>query len=357
MASRQRLQSQNCDLFGERLVSYPVLDLVMRGCLRLRVLALCLAVRRGSSSRAGGGRAPGPAQRGLKAKQSLGQNFLQDVAIARRIAGSLDDGSEGGCRVIELGPGQGALTGHLLARYPRMTAIEIDERMVAHLQTEQPALVVEQGDLLELNFAEAAAQRGGRLGVISNTPYYLTSPLLFKLLAGVEHVESAVLTTQKEVADKILSPPRSKQYGILSVMLQLFCTPERLFEIPPEAFAPAPKVSSTALRFTPSAIPAGENEPLTLAQRAAILSVLKLTFESRRKMLRVSLRPWLDKELVTAPSSDVLALRPEQCSPHDFLALTRTLFGDDFATGGGGALLEKHHVSKAWRAHKAGWKS
>ena len=326
-----------------------------RACLRL--LALCLNVRRNAASMVRGAPPPGGASRGLKAKQSLGQNFLQDVGIARRIAASLVDESENGIGVIELGPGQGALTGHLLERFPEMTAVELDQRMVEHLHGEFPGLTLEHGDMLKLDFASLAAEHGRRLGIVSNTPYYLTSPLLFKLLASVEHVHSAVLTTQREVADKILSPPGSKQYGILSVMLQLFAQPEHLFDIPPTAFAPAPKVSSSALHFTLSATPAGEAEPLTLAQRSALLSVLKATFEARRKMLRVSLRRWIEVGLVMPPPEHMLTKRPEQLSPEQFLQLTRALFGDDFGAEGGSALLERQHVSKAWRAHKAGWRS
>lgn len=175
-----------------------------------------------------------------RAKQSLGQNFLKDVNLARKIAGSVVEAGEGGDRVIELGPGQGAITSHLLERFPDMRAVEIDERMIGVLRQSLPTLDVAHGDMLQLDFGELAAARGGRLSVVSNTPYYLTSPLLFKLCGATEHIDSAVLTMQREVCDRILSPPSSKEYGILSVMLQLFGRPAHLFDIPPEAFTPAP---------------------------------------------------------------------------------------------------------------------
>jgi len=376
-----------------------------RGLLLSSLLVLT-SVRRVSAGRAPRSSGPprGGGLTGPKAKQSLGQNFLQDVGLARQIAGSLPEDDTGGELVIELGPGQGAISGHLLERYPSMTAVEIDERMIEHLTSTLPSLAVEHGDMLQLDLAHAAADRGGELLLVSNTPLYLTSPLLFKLLASVEHVHTAVLTTQREVADKILSPPRSKNYGILSVMLQLFGRPEYLFDLPAEAFEPAPKVESSVLRFSPSAVPSGESEPLTAAQRAALLALLKLTFESRRKMLRVSLKRLLESGAVARPDDDVLTLRPEQLSPSEFLGLARTLFGDDL--GGtqqpmtkkghvilGGArresraarkrgdrdgedgrsgqgeeleeaaansaspmdLLEEAHVSKGWKSHKAGW--
>ena len=114
-------------------------------------------------------------------------------------------GRDEGERVLELGPGQGAITAGLLARFPQMTAVEIDERMVDHLREREDLqqLDLRQDDMLQLDFGEEAAARGGRLSLVSNTPFYLTSPLLFKTLGSLEHVESAVLTTQREVADKV----------------------------------------------------------------------------------------------------------------------------------------------------------
>ena len=208
--------------------------------------------------------------------------------------------------MIELGPGQGALTGHLFERFPKI-AVEIDERMIGVLRETLPELDLAHGDMLQLDLGAMADEAGGRLSLVSNTPFYLTSPLLFKLVAATEHVESAVLTTQKEVCDKILSPPSKKDYGILAVMLQLFGGPKHLFDLPPEAFAPVPKVHSSVLSLSPSAIPPGEDEPLTPSQRAAILGLLKVTFEVRRKMLRVSLRKMI--ETGTRAASHLLLCR------------------------------------------------
>ena len=187
-----------------RAVLFTTLSLILRRGLS----AAARPPPRSRAPRKGGG---GSTSAGPRAKQSLGQNFLQDSEIARRIVEGMDDNSDGGHRVYELGPGQGALSGLLLARYPRMTAVELDERMVEHLHETLPALRVEQGDLLKLDLSEIATSEGGSIGIVSNTPYYLTSPLLFKLLASVEAVHTAVLTTQKEVADKILCKPSNKQ--------------------------------------------------------------------------------------------------------------------------------------------------
>ena len=245
-----------------------------------------------------------------------------------------------------------------------MSAIEIDDRMLEVLQRDLPDLDVSHGDMLQCDLAAEAAARGGRLSLVSNTPFYLTSPLLFKLLAATEDVESAVLTTQREVMTKILSPPSKKDYGILSVMLQLFGDPVHLFDLPPEAFAPAPKVHSSVIRLRPSAIPPGEDEALSPAQRAALLGLLKVTFEQRRKMLRVSLRKMIETGALPPPPDQYLTKRPEQLSPPEWLELGRALFGDnlgdDDGAGGEGStpigVLERHHISKTWRAHKAGYR-
>jgi len=298
-----------------------------------------------------------------KAKQSLGQNFLEDDVIAKRIAGALDQCDaavlgEGGARVVEMGPGQGALTKHLFAQHPKMTAVEIDKRMVALLSEEYPSLELMHMDMLALELGALADRKGGRLALVSNTPFYLTSQILFKIVGAVEAVDTAVLTMQLEVAEKILAPHGCKQYGILAVMLQLFGRPTHLFDIPPEAFSPAPKCTVAVVRFDPTAVPPGGDAPLSRWQRERLLALLKLTFEQRRKMLRVTLKPLLEGA-VSAPPPELLAKRPEQLSPQDFLELAETIFGaaapdsddpdDDLAK------ISAAHASDSWQPHKAGW--
>jgi len=158
---------------------------------------------------------------------------------------------------------------------------------------------------LGLDLAALAAERGGPLSVLTNTPFYLTSQLLFKLLGSLEQIDEVVLSMQAEVADKLLAPPRCKDYGILSVMTQLFGQPERLFEIPPHAFRraahrtpslparsrdtasaaspnrPEPKCSAAVLRLRPVGAPPGSALPLSAAQRSQLLGLLKLAFEQR----------------------------------------------------------------------------
>jgi len=280
---------------------------------------------------------------------------LSDEALARRIAQELFDGSETGARVVELGPGQGALTRPLLSLFPQMAAFEIDQRMVELLHREFPDLTVTHADLLELDFAELAAEYGGSLSIVSNTPFYLTSQLLYKLLCAAEHIDCVVLTVQSEVAQKLLSPHGCKEYGILSVMVQLFGQPEFLFDIPPTAFQPQPKCTVAVLRLRPTTTPAVSGAtPLSAAQRSQLLALLKVAFEQRRKMLRQTLKPLLSSGSTSAPPPEWLTLRPEQLSPTQFVELAATIFGDG-ASGGGDTLLAATHSAPGWKPYKSGW--
>jgi 16S rRNA (adenine1518-N6/adenine1519-N6)-dimethyltransferase len=301
-------------------------------------------------SAAGGGER----RRRPSAKQSLGQNFLVDDSMSRGMVGALEAVGDGE-RLVELGPGQGALTSLLLQAYPQMLAVELDQRMEAVLREDLPQLSLRRGDMLELDLADLSAERGGALQLITNTPFYLTSPFLFKLLGQLEHVEQVVLSMQAEVADKVLAPPRCKDYGILTVMLQLFGRPERLFEIPAAAFRPVPKCSASVLRLRPTAVPLGAEggSPLTVAQRSQVLGLLKLAFEQRRKMLRHTLKPLLPGA-ATPPPDEMLRLRPEQLPPAEWVELAAMLFGGDETDSA--PALQAAHASGSWKTYKRGWR-
>jgi len=286
------------------------------------------------------------------AKQSLGQNFLSDEAAARRIVASLHCYGDGGGQVIEFGPGQGALTKHLHPLYPKMTALEIDQRMIAVLERDMPSLRVERADMLKVDLQALADERGGALSIISNTPFYLTSPFVFKLLGAANCVEQAVITMQLEVAEKLLSSPQTKQYGIISVMSQLFGRPERQFDIGSESFSPPPKCCVSVMRLHPTAVPRGSSEPFSAAQRSQLLALLKMAFEQRRKMMRQTLKKLLPDAAVTPPES-WLNLRPEQMPPEQFVELAGMIFGDE--DGDGEAHIASNPVYASWKSHKAGW--
>jgi 16S rRNA (adenine1518-N6/adenine1519-N6)-dimethyltransferase len=254
----------------------------------------------------------------FRPKQSLGQNFLHDPNIVRKIADLLAAPPE--AHVVEVGAGTGALTAELAARYDRLTAIELDARAMAVLRQRLPDLDVRQEDVLETQWAALADEKGGPLHVISNMPYYLTSPLLFALLDARHAVAEAVLMMQKEVAERIVAAPRTKAYGILSVVLQLYAAPAWGFTVSRHVFTPRPDVTSAVLRLdfaAPHPATAGLN-------RAFLQTVVRAAFNQRRKMLRNSLRPWTKDQGLALPH-DWGRRRAEALAPEDFAELARFL--------------------------------
>ncbi len=253
----------------------------------------------------------------FRPKQSLGQNFLHDPNMAEKIVGTLQAPPQ--AHVVEVGAGTGELTTLLAERYERLTAIEIDERAVKVLREKMPALDVRQEDVLETDWSALAAEHDGALHVISNMPYYLTSELLFALLEQRAHVAEAVLTMQKAVAERLVAEPKTKAYGILSVLLQLFAEPELCYGVPPQVFTPQPDVSSAVIRITFR----DEDAPEDLALDD-VRPYVRAAFNQRRKMLRNSLSAWAKDQNVTLPN-DWGRKRAEALSPRDFGELARFL--------------------------------
>ena len=273
----------------------------------------------------------------LRPKQSLGQNFLRDPNTIRKIVAAL--GAPAGAPVVEIGPGTGALTEVLLEAHPRLTAIEVDERAVALLKEQFPHLDVRHQDVLEVDWAALATERGGPLHVIGNLPYYITSPILFSLLdaqvglatepkqpdvqrdvAPETVVREAVVMMQLEVAERLVAMPRTKAYGILSVLFQLYATPELLFRLSPHVFFPKPSVTSAVVRLAFHA--AG---PLPTGNEAARLrAVVRAAFNQRRKTLRNSLHRWTREGGLRLPEGWERR-RAEELTPAEFVELTRHL--------------------------------
>lgn len=180
----------------------------------------------------------------FRPKQSLGQNFLSDQNYVLKIVDSFNDMSVNGEKVIEIGPGAGALTRVLYPRYPDMTAIELDQRAVQFLAQKLPQLNVIHADVLKVDWPQIAAERGGPVSIIANLPYYVVSQVLFSLADSHRAVDKAVVTMQLEVAERVTAKPSTKQYGIPSVVFQLYGSPKFNFKIPPSVFFPRPKVDS-----------------------------------------------------------------------------------------------------------------
>jgi len=221
----------------------------------------------------------------MPSKPRLGQNFLRDVNAIERIANALGDLQTE--TVVEIGPGRGAMTRALAARAGHVLAVELDAALADHLRNEFPAerVTVVNADVLGFDFAGAAAQSGKRLAVAGNLPYYITSPILMKLAENHAALDRAVLMVQREVADRIVAPPCSRDYGVLSVTVQMYGPAEALFTLPPAAFSPPPDVHSTVFRwrFAPRFAELGVEE-------AGFLQFVRKAFAQKRKTLANNLR-------------------------------------------------------------------
>lgn len=218
-------------------------------------------------------------------KPKLGQNFLVDAQAVQRIVAGLGDLSSR--TVVEIGPGRGALTGALAARAGRVLAIELDRDFAAVLRRQfdpERVSVIEQ-DILQFDFAAAAAQADAPLRVVGNLPYYITSPILLKLAASHAVLDLAVLMVQREVAQRVTAAPGSRDYGLLSATVQMYGPAEPLFTLPPSAFSPPPEVHSTVFRwrFAPRFAELGVDE-------ISFLRFLRQAFAQKRKTLNNNLR-------------------------------------------------------------------
>lgn len=258
----------------------------------------------------------------LHPKKSLGQNFLKDENIARKIIASLNLKPD--VCVLEIGSGAGILTKYLVQNATKVIAVEIDKHLATQLQEKFGAatnLVLLQGDILKLRFDDILS-RARRWKVVANLPYHITSPVLFKLFEQRHWFESATLMVQKEVAQRMVAKASTKAYGILSVFSQHYAETKILFEVSKHVFFPMPDVTSAVvqLEFKKAAL-LNQNEETTFRQ------VVKGAFNQRRKMLRNSLLAIPDWKINLDQINFDLTQRPEQLSVSDFIALTRQIVG------------------------------
>ena len=252
-------------------------------------------------------------------KKSFGQHFLHEKRYIERIVGAIAPRPDD--RVVEIGPGEGALTLPLLAAAGRLTAIELDTDLIPDLQaraSDVGALEIVHADVLKVDFT-ALAQRLGvpRVRLAGNLPYYISSPILFHCVDHAAAIEDMHFMLQKEVVDRMAAAPGSKVYGRLSVMLQLACRVEPLFNVPPGAFRPPPKVDSAVVRMV----------PLTPDERHGadpqrLHAIVKAAFAQRRKTLANGLKTLLDSDAIARADVDPKA-RAETLSPHDFVRLAK----------------------------------
>ncbi len=260
------------------------------------------------------------ARHAIGARKTLGQHFLLDLNLTRRIADAA--GPLEGRSVIEIGPGPGGLTRALLeSGAGHVTAIERDPRCIAALHELAEAypgrLTLIEGDALAI---EPARHTTPPRKIVANLPYNIATPLLLGWLKDIGQYESLTLMFQKEVAARLTAAPRSHAYGRLSVATQWRATAERLFDIPPRAFVPPPKVTSTVVRLTPRAVPLGACRWVTLER------VTAAAFGQRRKMLRASLRSLGgDSEALLAAAGITPTARAEELDVEAFCRLARAL--------------------------------
>lgn len=248
----------------------------------------------------------------VKAKKYLGQHFLTDQTIARRIVDSLSPTTS---TLLEVGPGMGVLTKYLIANaYPDFRVVEIDRESVAYLRNHFPNLNIVEGDFLKLDLTTLFQTP---FALIGNFPYNISSQILFRVFEHRNQVVEVVGMFQKEVAERIAAQPGGKTYGILSVLLSAFYRIDYLFTVSENVFNPPPKVKSAVIRLQRNDVSHLE------CDEYLFIRVVKAGFNQRRKTLRNALRP-LALPLDAIPDT-LLSKRAEQLSVADFVKLTQLI--------------------------------
>ncbi len=248
----------------------------------------------------------------IRARKRFGQHFLHDQGVLARIATAVAPRPEE--HIVEIGPGQGALTAQLLARTARIDAVEIDRDLAATLRARWPeTLELHEGDALDFDFTQLATERGGKLRLVGNLPYNISTPLLFHFLEHRAAISDLTVMLQREVVDRMAAAPDSGEYGRLTVMLAPWFDIEKLFDVGPGAFQPPPRVWSAVARLDVLEQP-------RFALPAAYAELVARAFSQRRKTIRNSLRTLLPEHAWERSGIDSQA-RPETLSPEQFAML------------------------------------
>jgi len=253
-----------------------------------------------------------------RARKRFGQHFLHDRSVIDRILRAIDP--QAGDSLIEIGPGQGALTYPLLQRCDRLTAIELDRDLVPILEQKSQAfgqLEVINADILEFELSSIAGV--DKLRLVGNLPYNISTPLMFHLLESAHLIDDMHFMVQKEVAQRIVANPGDSSYGRLSVMLQYRCQCQYLFDVAPASFSPPPRVDSAVIRLLPLDQPEHE-----IGDYASFAKIVLAAFGQRRKTILNSLKSILDRETIIDCDIDP-AMRAENLGIADFAKLSRAL--------------------------------
>jgi 16S rRNA (adenine1518-N6/adenine1519-N6)-dimethyltransferase len=254
-----------------------------------------------------------------KARKRFGQNFLHDAQIIDRIVRAITP--KEGQQLVEIGPGQGAITAPLLKAGAELTAIEIDRDLAALLRerfVDQPRFHLVEMDVLKFDFATLGAQPAS-LRILGNLPYNISTPLLFHLLQYADLIHDMVFMLQLEVVDRLAAQPGDEDYGRLSIMMQYHCRVEKLFRVPPGAFNPQPRVDSAIVRLTP-----WETLPCPVRNYPLLETLVREAFNKRRKTIRNTLRHFFSSEQLESLPID-LALRPENLALADYARIADIL--------------------------------
>lgn len=246
-------------------------------------------------------------------RKRFGQHFLVDEGLIHAIVQGIEP--RPGDALVEIGPGLGALTNPLLRQCHQLTVVELDRDLAARLR-KRPELRVVEADVLTVDFAKLARELAKPLRVVGNLPYNISTPILFHLMDYAPHVQDQHFMLQKEVVDRMVAEPGTKDYGRLSVMLQWRYEMETLLEVPPEAFDPPPRVDSAVVRMLV------RTEPVAVHSQI-LRELLAVAFSQRRKLLRHTLGAHLEK-LAFAGAFDVQR-RAEEVSVHEYIALAQAL--------------------------------
>ncbi|MFM2132783.1 MAG: hypothetical protein RL156_64 [Bacteroidota bacterium] len=263
--------------------------------------------------------------RDVRPKKSLSQNFLTDGAVAKRIADALQP-LPGEC-VVEIGPGTGALTKHLVDQDTRLVCIEKDARAVEFLNREYAARTgdrfrIQEGDILETNFASMQSECPVGMSVIGNIPYAISSEILFLVFDQAEHLRSCVLMMQREVAKRLVAQPRTKDYGVLTLAAAMAAHVKILFDVKPGSFFPVPGVTSAVVRFE------FRNQAPITASVKDIRGIIRSAFAQRRKTLRNALSGYAQTKYgvdIRSVDTPFLDKRAEELTLHDFDQLLRDI--------------------------------
>ncbi len=242
-------------------------------------------------------------------KKSLGQHFLKDEEICKKIVAALqEDVFE---RLIEVGPGAGALTKYLLPiKHIDFKTVELDDEKVVYLEKNYPDI---KGKIIHQSILDIEAPFDQPFILIGNFPYNISTQIVFKVMEWKDQVPIMIGMFQKEVAQRIVSKPGSKIFGILSVLVQIFYEVEYLFDVPPESFNPPPKVMSSVIRLK------RKTDPIPIKSERSLFILVKAAFNQRRKMLRNALKSLFDEDIL---QDELFNKRAEQLSTEQFAELT-----------------------------------